>query len=75
MTRELIIEGQHVDLAPDTDITLEYVSNILSDPGKISLSHSYREGQGTTPASPADSLLLSISATASTSSVRPRPTW
>ena len=41
MTRELIIEGQHVDLAPDTDITLEYVSNILSDPGKISLSHSY----------------------------------
>lgn len=41
MTRELIIEGQHVDLAPDTDITLEYVSNILGDIGKINLSHSY----------------------------------
>lgn len=41
MTRELIIEGQHVDLAPDTDITLEYTSNILGDIGKISLSHSY----------------------------------
>lgn len=39
--RELIIEGQHVDLAPDTDITLEYSSNILGDIGKISLSHSY----------------------------------
>jgi hypothetical protein len=41
MTRELIIEGQHVDLAPDTDITLEYVSNIIGDLGKINLSHSY----------------------------------
>ena len=41
MTRELIIEGQHVDLAPDTDITLEYVSNLIGDVGKISLSHSY----------------------------------
>lgn len=41
MTRELIIEGQHVDLAPDTDITLEYISNILGDIGKIHLSHSY----------------------------------
>ena len=41
MTRELIIEGQHVDLAPDTDITLEYVNNLLGDIGKISLSHSY----------------------------------
>lgn len=41
MTRDLIIEGQHVDLAPDTDITLEYTSNILGDIGKISLSHSY----------------------------------
>ena len=41
MTRELIIEGQHVDLAPDTDITLEYVSNLIGDIGKISLSHSY----------------------------------
>ena len=41
MTRELIIEGQHVDLAPDTDITLEYVGNILSGIGKIKMSHSY----------------------------------
>ena len=41
MTRELIIEGEHMDLAPDTSVTLEYVSNMLSDPGKINLSHSY----------------------------------
>lgn len=41
MTRELIIEGQSVDLAPDTDITLEYTSNFLGDIGKLSLSHSY----------------------------------
>lgn len=41
MTRELIIEGQQVDLAPDTDITLEYTTNILGDIGKINLSHSY----------------------------------
>lgn len=41
MTRELIIEGQHVDLAPNTDITLEYVNNLIGDVGKISLSHSY----------------------------------
>ncbi|MEE1324912.1 MAG: hypothetical protein U0K19_04950 [Bifidobacteriaceae bacterium] len=41
MTHELIIEGQHVDLAPNTDITLEYVSNIIGDVSKINLSHSY----------------------------------
>lgn len=41
MTRELLIEGQHVDLAPDTDITLEFVNNIVGDIGKISLSRSY----------------------------------
>lgn len=41
MTRELIIDGQHVDLSANTDITLEYVSNIAGDVGKISLSHSY----------------------------------
>lgn len=41
MTRELIIEGQHVDLAPDTDITLEFVNNIIGDIGKINLSRSY----------------------------------
>lgn len=41
MTRELIIEGQHVDLAPDTEITLEFVNNILGDIGKIHLSRSY----------------------------------
>ena len=41
MTHELIIEGQHVDLAPNTDITLEYVSNIVGDISKINLSRSY----------------------------------
>ena len=41
MTRELIIEGQHVDLSADTDITLEYVNNIIGDMGQINLSHSY----------------------------------
>lgn len=41
MTRELIIEGQQVDLAPDADITLEYNGNVLGDIGKITLSHSY----------------------------------
>lgn len=41
MREELIINGQHCDLSAETGITLEYVSNLLSDPGKISLSHSY----------------------------------
>lgn len=42
MTRELIIEGQRVDLADSTDITLEYASNVLSGgSGKINLSRSY----------------------------------
>lgn len=41
MTRELVIEGQHIDLAADTDVTLEYMSNILGGLGKINLSHSY----------------------------------
>lgn len=41
MTRELIIAGEHMDLAPDTEITLEYVSNAVGDLGKINLSHSY----------------------------------
>lgn len=41
MTRELIIEGQSVDISPDTDITLEYTSNFLGDLGKLNLSHSY----------------------------------
>lgn len=41
MTRELIIEGQRIDLAPDTDITLEYASNLLDEPGKLNLTHSY----------------------------------
>lgn len=42
MTRELIIDGQHVDIAPDTEITLEYVSNILTGAtGGISLPKSY----------------------------------
>lgn len=41
MREELIIDGQQVDLGSETSITLEYVSNLLNDPGKISLSHSY----------------------------------
>lgn len=41
MTRELIIEGERMDLAPDTSVTLEYVSNAVGDLGKINLSHSY----------------------------------
>ena len=41
MTRELIIEGERMDLAPDTSVTLEYVSNVVGDLGKINLSHSY----------------------------------
>lgn len=38
---EMLIDGRHVDLAPDTDVTLEYVSNVLGEPGKIQLSRSY----------------------------------
>ena len=41
MTEELIIDGQRVDLASDTDITLEYVNNIIGDIGSLKLSHSY----------------------------------
>lgn len=41
MTRELIIEGERMDLAPDTNVTLEYVSNMVGDIGKINFSHSY----------------------------------
>lgn len=41
MTRELTINGQAVDLLPDSDITLEYVSNFFGEPGKISLPRSY----------------------------------
>lgn len=41
MIEELIIDGQHVDLSGESGITLEYVSNLLNDPGKLSLSHSY----------------------------------
>lgn len=41
MTRELIIDGQHVDLPAQADIALEYVNDFTGDPGKISLSHSY----------------------------------
>lgn len=40
-TRELIIDGQHVDLPAQVDVTFEYVNDFTSDPGKISLSHSY----------------------------------
>lgn len=42
MRRELIIEGQHMDLADKTSVTLEYVSNVLTGgSGKINLSKSY----------------------------------
>ena len=42
MRRELIIEGQHMDLADKTSVTLEYVSNVLAGgSGKINLSKSY----------------------------------
>ena len=41
MREELIINGQYCDLDEGTSITLEYVSNLLNEPGKISLSHSY----------------------------------
>lgn len=40
--RELIIDGQRVDLSGTTSVTLEYVSNVLTGgSGKISLSKSY----------------------------------
>lgn len=41
MTRELTINGQAVDLLPDTDITLEYTSGFFEEPGKINLPRSY----------------------------------
>ena len=41
MTRELIIEGQHVDLSAETTITLEWVSGIFEDIGSIQMSRSY----------------------------------
>lgn len=40
MTNELIIEGQHVDLA-GTPVTLEWVSGLFSDIGNIQMSRSY----------------------------------
>lgn len=41
MTQELIINGCPVDLLPGTDLTLEYVSGLFQDFGKINLSRSY----------------------------------
>lgn len=41
MTEELIIDEQHVDLAGDSSITLDFRSGMFSDFGKLSLSHSY----------------------------------
>lgn len=41
MTKELIIDGQQVDLAPDTDITLEYSSSLFGNIGEVKLAHSY----------------------------------
>lgn len=40
MTEELIIDGQHVDLA-GTSFTLDLVSGMFADLGKINLCHSY----------------------------------
>lgn len=40
--RELIIQGQRVDLSAKTSITLEYISNVLTGAtGRINLSRSY----------------------------------
>ena len=41
MTHELRIAGEPVDLSGSVGLTLEYVSNILGQPGKINLSRSY----------------------------------
>lgn len=41
MIQELYIAGQLVDLNQNTEITLEYTSNILGDISKIEGSHSY----------------------------------
>ena len=41
MTEELIIDGQHVDLSPQTPITLEFSNNILGTLGTVKTSHSY----------------------------------
>lgn len=40
MTHQLIIDDRPADLG-DVSITLEYVSNLFGDPGKINLSRSY----------------------------------
>lgn len=41
MTRELIIEGQHVDLPRDFKLTLEWVSGLFEDIGSVQMSRSY----------------------------------
>lgn len=41
MMHELIIDGQPVDLGPDTDITLEFASSLFGDIGKLHVSRSY----------------------------------
>lgn len=41
ITQELIINGCPVDLLPGTDLTLEYVSGLFQDFGKVNLSRSY----------------------------------
>lgn len=41
MTQELIIDNQQVDLSPDTEITLEYVSNLFGTIGQLHMSRSY----------------------------------
>lgn len=41
MTRELIIEGQRIDLSAETSIILEWVSGLFEDIGSIQMSRSY----------------------------------
>lgn len=41
MIHELLINDERVDLGDRPRITMEYVSNLLDEPGKLNLSHSY----------------------------------
>ena len=41
MIHEILINDEHVDLGDRPRITMEYASNLLDEPGKLNLSHSY----------------------------------
>lgn len=41
MIHELLINDERVDLGDRPRITMEYASNLLDEPGKLNLSHSY----------------------------------